>query len=844
MSKLLTVFGATGVQGGSVIDFVQRSPELSKTYRIRGITRDPSKTSAISLQEKGIEIVKADMDDFESLTRAVAGSDFVFAMTNFWDTISAVKETAQGKAIADAAATTGAFLIWSTLPNVKAISNGALKNAVHYDSKAEVETYIRTLPIQSSFLVTSTYMEAFKTYFPPKPTNDDKNTFAITLPIPPETSIPLLSAKTDIGKFIAIILANPAAFTGKTIFASTAYYPLKFLTDTLSAVTGKRVVYKEAEEEEYWEKVLPGMPVEIRDFAPFFRDYDAFGENGREKLEWTIKQLSEKPVTWEEFDDSAVSDIEPGALSPQPYPDEDEYRPLLQPKEDWTPPKGFLWIEIAIFANVFLSGFDGTITASTYALISSEFRTANTASWLTTSYLITSTAFQPLYGRFSDIFGRRGCFFTSTITFMAGCLGCVLARDIITLNLMRALTGLGGGGLMTMATIINSDMIPFRQRGMYQAAQNVLHGFGSICGASLGGSIADSVGWRWCFLFQVPISVLALALGYLVVKNQAKIERGLSTQTTFRDLWEKIDLSGALLLVLGLSFQLVGLSLGGNDLPWDNIWVLSSLVMSVILLVLFIAVEAKTSAAPVTPLRMLRGRLAISTQIANVCVGAAAYAFLFMLPLFFQVVLLDTASKAGIRLVIPSLATPIGGLIAGAVMSRWGYLAQLVRAGAFLMVIGNLLVVLLQFYDSTWKYFVYIIPANLGQGIVYPGILFTFLAAFDHADHAVSASTVYLIRSLGTVYGVAVTSAIVQNTLKSRLPAALGGVPDKWKIIDSIRHSVSALHDLPPEIQLPARLVYYDGIKLAFAASATLGTIATIAALFANGRGLHRSEDR
>ena len=104
----------------------------------------------------------------------------------------------------------------------------------------------------------------------------------------------------------------------------------------------------------------------------------------------------------------------------------------------------------AIFANVFLSGFDETITASTYAVISSEFDAANTASWLTTSYLITSTAFQPLYGRFSDIFGRRICFFTSTITFAVGCLGCSVARDVVFLNLMRALTGLGGGGLLTM----------------------------------------------------------------------------------------------------------------------------------------------------------------------------------------------------------------------------------------------------------------------------------------------------------------------------------------------------------------------------------------------------------
>lgn len=107
--------------------------------------------------------------------------------------------------------------------------------------------------------------------------------------------------------------------------------------------------------------------------------------------------------------------------------------------------------------------------------------------------------------------------------------------------------------------------------------------------------------------------------------------------------------------------------------------------------------------------------------------------YLFNLPLFFQVVLMDSATKAGARLAIPSLATPLGGLVAGIVMSRWGRLIPLVRAGALLMVVGNLLVTSLGFVDSNWKYFVYIFPANLGQGIVYPGILFTSLATFEHA---------------------------------------------------------------------------------------------------------------
>ncbi|KAH1910582.1 hypothetical protein KXV74_003340 [Aspergillus fumigatus] len=519
-----------------------------------------------------------------------------------------------------------------------------------------------------------------------------------------------------------------------------------------------------------------------------------------------------------------------------------EERPLLDSTDEtWAPPKGFLWVQIAIMSNVFLSGFDGTITASAYAVISSEFNAANTASWLTTSYLITSTAFQPLYGRFSDIFGRRVSFFTATITFIIGCLGCGIADDIVLLNMMRALTGIGGGGLMTMATIVNSDLIPFKRRGMYQALQNGMHGFGSICGASFGGSIVDTVGWRWCFLVQVPIGLFALITGHLVL-HLPRHHQTFGQGRGFQAILRYVDLSGALLLILGLSSQLIGLSLGGNELPWSSIWVILSLMASLFLLGLFMLVEEKTPAVPLIPSRMLRGVMPVSTQIANVCVGMAAYArqFLFTLPLLFQVVLLDTPTKAGARLAIPSLAAPIGSLIAGVVMSRWGRLAYLVRAGCLLMCIGNLLVMSIKFHDAGWKYLTYVIPASLGQGIVYPGILFTFLAAFDHTDHAVSASTVYLIRSLGTVWGVAITSAIIQNTLRSGLSKALSGIPDKWKIIEQIRHSVSAIQDLPPDIQMAARLVYYRGIRLSFAAAAGFAFLATIAALFSRGKGLHR----
>jgi hypothetical protein len=234
--------------------------------------------------------------------------------------------------------------------------------------------------------------------------------------------------------------------------------------------------------------------------------------------------------------------------------------------------------------------------------------------------------------------------------------------------------------------------------------------------------------------------------------------------------------------------------------------------------------------------------------------------FIFTLPLFFQVVLSETASKAGSRLIIPSLATPVGGFTSGWIMSRWGHMRKLVQIGTFVLTIGNVLVLLLGQANEEWKYLVYIFPSNLGAGLAYPSTLFAFIAAFEHhgkrncvfqseslltyppTEQAVSTSLVYLIRQLGFVWGISLTSATIQNVLASRLPAALADVPNKDEVIDAIRRSVYALNELSPDIQSAAQTVYYDAIKAAFALSLGMSAIAFFASLFIDNKKLSRSK--
>ncbi|RSL90558.1 hypothetical protein CDV31_015655 [Fusarium ambrosium] len=485
---------------------------------------------------------------------------------------------------------------------------------------------------------------------------------------------------------------------------------------------------------------------------------------------------------------------------------DEEAAPLLgrHPK---TPPsrKDEVWVKPRGFALIETAGFDGTVTASTYTVISSELQLSWLASWITTSYLLTSTASQPLYGRFSDAFGRRACVLFATALFGLGCLGCAISPTMICLIIMRAIAGLGGGGLMTMTTIINSDMVPDKHRGMYQALQNVLHGLGAICGATLGGTISDSVGWRTCFFAQAPFSLVAFILAYNIIPGKHTAPE--NTATRHCSSWRQIDVAGASLLFFGLMFQLTAMSLG-SDLSWAHPSVIVMLTASSLLMVAFVAHERGEQATPILPLGMLVGRERVALLICNVSLGVVAYGLLFILPLFFQTVLLDAPSVAGLRLIAPSLATPLGGLTTGLAMRIGDSLTALTRTGLFFLLVTICMILTLGKHDQEWKYSTYGILGNFGQGMAYPSLLFGVVRATGkegiRVEHAVATSLVYLTRALGSVWGVAAVSTIFQWSFSDKIQDALPDIPGAEEALDKLRRSTTALRDLDSELQSAA----------------------------------------
>ncbi|KUJ21265.1 MFS general substrate transporter [Mollisia scopiformis] len=503
--------------------------------------------------------------------------------------------------------------------------------------------------------------------------------------------------------------------------------------------------------------------------------------------------------------------------------------------DEWKPSKRLRWVQIATWANIFLSGFDTTIALSTYAVIGSEFDAANQVSWISTAYLITATAFQPLYGSFSDILGRRDCFVASISLFLSGTTLCGLASSMWMLNIGRGMAGIGGGGLFTMATIILSDMVPFHKRGFYQAANNTVYGFGTACGASIGGLLASKLGWRFGFLFQIPICLFGIVIGYVLIpQNNSKLfpEQARSERVDNRERLKRLDILGAGNLIIGLAMLLAALNMGGNVVPWNSIRVIGFFVASTIFLCSFLLVETNMAQYPIIPMRMLRGRVAVVSIFLNVFAGMAVYSYMFLIPLFFQAVLLESPANVGVRLILPSIMFPIGGFVSGWIMSRWNLLAHLVRTGTVIVAAGCALAMIFNEKTSYWEYFACLLPVNFGQGLVYPSSLFLMLAGFTQKDQAIATSTVYLFRNVGSVMGVAIGSAIVQNALLKKLSASLADVPDAEKIIHAVRHSVEAICDISLEYRSVVITCYLDSLRYGFAACTFFAALAFLSSFF------------
>ncbi|KAM4065033.1 nmrA-like family protein [Hirsutella rhossiliensis] len=298
MSKILTVFGATGNQGGSVVRAILGDAAFSSQFKIRAVTRNATKPAARALQAMGAKVVAGNMSTFESVAPALQGAHTVFLATNFWESTNAATEISQGKAVADAAKAAGVkHLIFSSLINATDASNGRLSRISHFDSKAKIEQYIRDSGIPSTFVLPGWYASNFfqaiqksedGSYLLPAPVDVDK------------AKIPILDVVADTGKFVKAAIKHHPKYVGKHIYAATNYYSPSQLLAEFSEVMGKPAKAVQIPQEAFKAYLPPPIAQEMLENFLLTENPGYYGGAG---LSESLSLLDETPTTWREFVD-------------------------------------------------------------------------------------------------------------------------------------------------------------------------------------------------------------------------------------------------------------------------------------------------------------------------------------------------------------------------------------------------------------------------------------------------------------------------------------------------------------------------------------------------------------
>ena len=445
-----------------------------------------------------------------------------------------------------------------------------------------------------------------------------------------------------------------------------------------------------------------------------------------------------------------------------------------------------------LMAGLFLAALDQTIVATALPTIVGELGGLEYYSWVVTAYLLCATVCTPLYGKLSDIYGRRVTFQSAIFIFLLGSVLAGLAPGMFTLVLSRGVQGVGAGGVMGLTFAVIGDIVSPRQRGRYIGYLAGVWAFASVVGPLLGGFIVDHTTWRWVFLINLPIGGAALAVIWVVLRLPP-VHRPV-----------RIDFAGAALLMAGVSLLLLALvqvqERGAEALDATAVGLTAA---GAVLTAAFIRWEAHV-AHPLLPLRLFRNRIfAIGSGLA-LLIGCALFGAVIFLPLFLQVVAGLSATNSGLLLLPLTAGVLVGSVGSGRLTSHTGRYRIYPIAGSACAVGGMFL--LSQLHAGTPRLVIsaFMVLLGLGVGMVMQVSLLAVQNAVEHRDLGVATASAQFFRSLGGSFGVAVFGAIMNARIGSELPVRLSP-----EALAAVGGQVTELLSSPAAIRaLPADTAY------------------------------------